>query len=191
MNTIPAGISTGMASQVAFNALKKGGTVMVYPIAAKQMQGGTLVDVTAKSWQDGAWAEWWNGYFLNGNNQYSGVTGGWTGDGTISINGIYLEAANTASFNKYQSTNNAINFAEISSIIFKVTSLYNVQSKYVKFTVQSVPNMGGTELASLLLTTQDTGEYTLNTDGITGAGYIVIMVGNTSNVTVESIRKGG
>lgn len=51
-------ISTGTASQVAFNALKKG-TIMVYPLAAKQMQeDGTLVDVTAKSWIDGEWVDW-------------------------------------------------------------------------------------------------------------------------------------
>lgn len=51
-------ISTGTSSEVAFNALKKGGTVMVYPLSAKQMQGGTLVDVTARSWQDGEWVDW-------------------------------------------------------------------------------------------------------------------------------------
>lgn len=50
-------ISTGTASPVAFDALKKN-TVMVYPISAKQMQNGTLVDVTAKSWQNGHWVEW-------------------------------------------------------------------------------------------------------------------------------------
>ena len=72
-------ISTGTASQFAFNALKKGGTVMVYPISAKQMQGGTLVDVTAKSWQDGEWVEWFKGvYLLNGTDYCDNVTGGWT-----------------------------------------------------------------------------------------------------------------
>lgn len=50
-------ISTGTVSSVAFNAVKKG-TVMVYPISAKQMVGGTLVDVIAKSYQGGAWVGW-------------------------------------------------------------------------------------------------------------------------------------
>lgn len=55
-------ISTGAASQVAFNALKKN-TVMVYPISAKQMVGGRLVDLTAKSYQDGAWRDWLRGIY--------------------------------------------------------------------------------------------------------------------------------
>lgn len=51
-------ISTGTSSAVAFNAAKKN-TVMVYPISAKQMgQNGVLIDVTAKSWQDGQWVDW-------------------------------------------------------------------------------------------------------------------------------------
>ena len=58
-------ISTGTASQVAFNALKKD-TIMVYPLKAKQMVSGTLVDVTAKSWQDGEWRPWSLYWFENG-----------------------------------------------------------------------------------------------------------------------------
>lgn len=54
-------ISTGTESQVAFNALKKN-SLMVYPLSAKQMgNDGALVDVTAKSWQNGKWVDWWNG----------------------------------------------------------------------------------------------------------------------------------
>lgn len=51
-------IFTGTSSPVAFNAAKKN-TVMVYPISAKQMgEDGSLVDVTAKSYQNGEWVEW-------------------------------------------------------------------------------------------------------------------------------------
>lgn len=71
-------ISIGTSSPVAFNAVKKN-TVMVYPIGAKQMINGILVDKTAKSWQDGAWVEWipagslfWHG------DQRTEKTGGWT-----------------------------------------------------------------------------------------------------------------
>lgn len=49
-------ISTGTASQVAFNVLKKG-TVMVYPMFAKQMVDGVLDEVTAYIWKNGTWVE--------------------------------------------------------------------------------------------------------------------------------------
>lgn len=53
-----AWISTGMASPVAFDALKKN-TVMVYPLSAMQMmEDGTLVDVPAKIYLGGAWQDW-------------------------------------------------------------------------------------------------------------------------------------
>ena len=101
-------ISTGTKSQVAFNALKKG-TIMVYPLSAKQMQGGTLVDVTAKSWQDGQWVDWVT-YLYNEGNECESITGGWSASpivnngsmwgnkstGTITVikneNSIYIEA---------------------------------------------------------------------------------------------------
>lgn len=47
-------ISTGTASNVAFNALKKS-TIMVYPLSAKQYVSGAWVDVNAMSYQDGSW----------------------------------------------------------------------------------------------------------------------------------------
>lgn len=70
-------ISTGVSSYVAFNALKKN-TVMVYPLSAKQMQAdGTLVDVPAKSWQNGQWVDWWGGSLYDSGNEYASITGGW------------------------------------------------------------------------------------------------------------------
>lgn len=70
---------TGKASTVAFNAAKNG-YIMLYPISAKQMVGGALVDVTAKSWQNGAWVEWIEYLFRDG-NQFEDLTGGWSSAG--------------------------------------------------------------------------------------------------------------
>lgn len=50
-------ISTGTSSTVKFNALKKNG-IQVYPLSAKQMVSGALVDKTAKSYQGGKWVNW-------------------------------------------------------------------------------------------------------------------------------------
>ena len=55
--------STGTISSVAFNALKKNG-IQVYPLSAKQYVGGVLVDVEAKSYQNGRWVEWSREYYL-------------------------------------------------------------------------------------------------------------------------------
>lgn len=69
-------ISTGTSSNTAFNALKKG-SIMVYPLNAKQMVNGALVDVGAKSFQNGKWVDWWNGELYENGVEFEGYTGGW------------------------------------------------------------------------------------------------------------------
>lgn len=59
---------TGSSSPVAFNALKKG-TVMVYPVTAKQYVNGSWVDVMAKSYIDGNWVDWFVYLFTEGEGQ--------------------------------------------------------------------------------------------------------------------------
>ena len=67
---------TGTESDVTFNALRKNG-LQVYPLSAKQMVEGTLVDVVAKSNQNGEWVEWVT-YLYNSGNEFSDLTGGWS-----------------------------------------------------------------------------------------------------------------
>ena len=69
-------VTTADNSPVEFNALKKNG-ILVYPLSAKQYIDGAWVDVTAKSYQNGAWKSWWNGELYDSGDQYTGVTGGW------------------------------------------------------------------------------------------------------------------
>ena len=60
--------TTGDDSAVAFNALKDN-CIQVYPSKAMQMVNGALVDVTAKTYQNGAWVEWFSGvYFVEAGN---------------------------------------------------------------------------------------------------------------------------
>jgi hypothetical protein len=66
----------GTFSPVAFSVMKKN-PVMVYPISAKQMVSGVLVDKTAKSWQSGAWKDWIRHLYNKGDECVS-LTGGWT-----------------------------------------------------------------------------------------------------------------
>lgn len=55
----------GTSSPVAFNALKKN-AIQVCPISAKQYVGGAWVYKEAKSYQNGAWGDWWYYIFQEG-----------------------------------------------------------------------------------------------------------------------------
>lgn len=59
-------ISTGSSSAVEFNALKKNG-IQVYPLSAKQYVSGAWVDVTAMSYQDSQWVDWFTYIIKDGN----------------------------------------------------------------------------------------------------------------------------
>ena len=49
---------------------------MVYPLKAKQMVSGSLVERTAKIYQNGEWREWITYLFVSG-DECAAVTGGW------------------------------------------------------------------------------------------------------------------
>lgn len=61
---------TGTESAVEFNAIKKN-AVQVYPLSAKQMVSGLLMDVTAMSYKNGEWVEWICYLFNYGKQQYT------------------------------------------------------------------------------------------------------------------------
>lgn len=94
-------IFTGTFSNVEFNVLSKN-TVQVYPIFAKQYVGGTWVGKTAKSYQNGAWVDWFV-YILNKNNLYSGWSTSNTSGFTISTetNGIRVHRGTYYGFCRY------------------------------------------------------------------------------------------
>ena len=52
----------GKFSKSEFNALKKN-TLQVYPLTAKQYEGGKWVDKVAYSYQNGVWTQWLAGYY--------------------------------------------------------------------------------------------------------------------------------
>jgi len=70
-----AWIETGTTSQVEFNALKKN-ILMVCPIVARQYVNGTWVERQAKSFLNGEWVGWWNGYLFDYGDDYANITGG-------------------------------------------------------------------------------------------------------------------
>lgn len=90
---------TGATSLAAFDALKKN-SIMVYPLNANQMVDGALVNVTAKSYQNGEWVDWIL-YLYDKGNLFENVTGGWDvntyGGATLKFNAssVRITAANT------------------------------------------------------------------------------------------------
>lgn len=66
---------TGATSLAAFDALKKN-SIMVYPLNANQMVDGALVNVTAKSYQNGEWVDWIT-YLYKTGDECIDITGGW------------------------------------------------------------------------------------------------------------------
>lgn len=88
-------IETGDISDVAFNALKKN-AIQVYPIFAKQMVSGNLKELTAKTYQNGAWKEWETNIVIVPNpNKFS--SNAWTtynvSSFSVSENNVYINAS--------------------------------------------------------------------------------------------------
>ena len=72
--------ATSTESIVEFNALKKN-AIQVYPLSAKQYIGGSLVNVDAKSYQNGVWVDWfvWDGDLYTNGSSHNEHTGGLKG----------------------------------------------------------------------------------------------------------------
>lgn len=68
---------TGTVSTVGFNAVKKNG-LWVYPTGCQQYISGAWVSKTAKTYKNGAWAEWMvKTWLYNNGDECQSITGGW------------------------------------------------------------------------------------------------------------------
>ena len=74
--------STDISKPIVFDALKKN-SIMVYPTSAKQYVNGAWVSKVIEIYQNGEWVKFWDGVALNPSNPNDDVTGGWTGDSSI------------------------------------------------------------------------------------------------------------
>lgn len=160
-------ITTGTASSVEFNALKKNG-LQVYPISAKQHVGGAWVDKVAKSYQGGELVDWWDGELYESGNLYEHVTGGWVmvngaqANGTIEDGIIYLSYSTTGS--SPHSTAYTKNRMDLSGYSKLTATLQVTESKH-----------GEDSWPSILISDQNTDAYP--------AHSCVAIVGWTRNTT--------
>lgn len=189
---------TAASSGVGFNALKNN-TVMVYPTTAKQCVGGAWVDVTAKTYQNGSWVDWWNGQLYDSGNEYERMTGGWVGipmgynseyitakDPTITRNADSMVFSMPDGGGAVIGPKKKIDLTNYSTLVFDgkftgasdTASLCNLRV-WSELGTYSTDNV----IASKSITANTDGEITLDVSGISGPCYVGFALW-TSLVTV-------
>lgn len=186
---------TGASSVVSFNALKKN-MLEIYPISAKQKVNGTMVDVTAKSFQNGEWVDWWNGELFDNGNQFEAITGGWSADGfsggsnvtanstsEISDGCLFVQAKDKFS-NGIIGANNPIDLTNFDSICFDVVSCTAGNSYFIVSKTKSATD----KVLEFKATTADAHTVTLDVSALSGEYYIFMYVHVYDYVTTRHIK---
>lgn len=188
-------ITTGTSSPVGFNALKKN-SIQVHPLLAKQYVGGAWVSKTAKIYQDGGWAEWWDGTLYYQGNRYVAFTGGWevsklgydnvidvTFDSTsITLSGSYMKGG-------ILQTQKAIDVTGFNTLTINVTDFGDKLDLDISFGLASTY---GTNDYAAFANLSGTGEISVDIQQLTGAYYpSVALIGKATHdykVTFDSFK---
>ena len=171
-------ISTGTASQVAFNAAKKG-TVMVYPISAKQYVSGAWVDKTAKIYQNGEWVDWIN-YLYNAGTEYVSFE---TLNGAVEKTASSIKLTANDNGTATICTGNAVDLKDKKSVFVDISKMVSGSS----FTFHEVAIMvSATKSTSNPIarkndTEKTTGIFELDISDINEKCYIIVQFYQTSN----------
>lgn len=190
---------TGTASKVEFNALRKN-AVQVYPLSAKQMVSGALVDVKAQSYQDGAWVEWITYIYKPGDNGDAFYaykpSGAYAGQVSTVFGSDGISLKNTSTSGVYGvriATNSKIDFTNYSKLYAKVifNSIGSGTSVWTGFGV--TPDRIGQSANYLAITdyvNPSVGEhiYEVYLDNVDQSGYVeYILDANKRTVDVKII----
>ena len=192
-------VNVGASSEVAFNALKEN-TINVYPLSVKQYVSSAWVDVTAKSYQNEKWVDWWNGELFRYGNEYTGATGGWKAtplkwkSGDDSKPGEMKIEPSPSGGNKLTiavnhgvlwHTVNKIDLTDVKTIKF-VGSLSH--GSYTALGIYPAIEYLSTGTVAELTGIKDYGEYTLDVSSLSGSFYIGFRVYSTvSTVVVDEL----
>lgn len=103
-------VETGAFSSVAFNAVKKN-QLLVYPLSAQQYLAGSWAKVTAKSYQNGAWRNWWAGQLYDYGTEYLDITGELTAYALDFVNDTNKAPTITRNPSNIVVTTNATNYS--------------------------------------------------------------------------------
>lgn len=182
-------IATGTSSPVAFNVLWKNG-ITVYPISAKQYISGALVDVIAKSYQNGAWGEWIR-YLYNRGDMCADLTGGWSQSyGACNwVNNSDGYEINANGNGGQIATVNKIDLTDIKKLYFVgyCTNVYaaTVQTLTMGILSDRAKTLWDYAVASVTAKTSSNTEqvYELDVSNITGSYYIAASYSLQSGVS--------
>lgn len=183
-------ILTGTTSPVSFNILKKN-CIKVYPLKTYQYVGGTWVEKSSMSCQNGTWADWFNGLFFDNGDQCIGITGGWTNEGWTYYDKIVLESsiyedymevvggyANSNGRASIVGTINKVNMANVSKIYADI-ELTEIGTVY--FRVCSTKDAGYSDASETALGVVGFHTVELDVSSLTEDYYIVIVAIGTDN----------
>ena len=188
----------GTASNMEFNVLKEN-NITVCPLDAQQYIGGTLVDVTAMSYQSGEWIDWINTMYLyNAGNKCEDITGGWTevkgSHGYVTWNSTSFNITYTnVSPGRYAHiyTKNKINVSNYKTLTVEVTSNTSDNAVYAGL-CQSVYT-GSDAVTShfaaykSISNSSNPQVVTIDISGLTEGSYYFEFTAFYGNVTVSKI----
>lgn len=186
--------SVGTYSTVEFNALKKGG-IQVYPLSAKQMISGALVDKIAKSYLSGKWVEWIpkDSLYYKG-NEITHITGGWKQTsfkssklGTVTKNSESIALDGSNSTTAFLVTEDKIDLTDYTTIKLNALTCVGNSSYGVPafFVVDKNDNPGDENQILRQQMETGAGVKNANIEGVNGLYYVAINVGSWASGTVK------
>lgn len=189
--------STDTSSSAAFNALKKNG-IHVYPNSAKQYVGGKWVDKTAKIYQGGKWVDLIS-YLYNNGNQYTDLTGGWSGykpdgggyDVSFTNTGIKVtHNGGQANWTANAFTKKKIDVSNFTKLVAEVSYTHHYSGSQFVFGIASTAASMQTSFVSskkVSQTSNSTLEVTVDLSSVSGSYYVGFFT-QYALVTVNNIR---
>lgn len=185
-------ISLGTSSTAEFNALKTN-ALQVYPIAASQYVGRVWKAVTAMSYQNGRWSEWWDGTLFSDGDQFESVTGGWGITGytaglpltEAAISGGNIKLVGQSGVLSARGTLQAISFDEKTDLAItrNVLSLYNGSSGGLIIRKNKTDN----DAVALMNFGTSLGEATqlLDISALSGTYYIIVYADGAPGIAID------
>lgn len=186
-------ITTGKSSTAPFNALKKN-NITVYPISAKHYIDGAWVDKTAKIYQGGVWANWWNGELYENGNQFTSVTGGWGIHNYITDSRTLKAAEHKSDQMFFQAQNdykvlmgigNPVDLSDVNQI--RITGKINKVFPYngavygLHMDVLKTKDLAS-KVARHSMLVEQVFDYTLDVSSLSGEHYVIIWADSNANI---------
>lgn len=210
--TMPAGwvyiyAKTGVASgSPEFDIIKNSNEILLTPMAVKQTTDGSQwSDKEAKIYQNGQWADWWDGHTLYSfGNQFEMVTGGWevknnrdstpTSEVTFGVDGITMNSKSNN--NAWVTTKNLIDLSNITRIEANIDTYESRGSEaYANIRVYEEgfdwnQTSGSYAAASVVIT--QTGITALDVTALTGSYYVTFRTisptGQTKKIKISEVK---